>query len=70
MFVLLNDRCRCEDSDDHAERYQMYPRHLIFKFVKFGLPIALLNGIEFHDSKVVYMSDILLNFSLCVFVRS
>ncbi|KAK0232741.1 hypothetical protein IW262DRAFT_1326544 [Armillaria fumosa] len=55
MFVLISDSV--PDRDDPADGlhpgYLACQRNLIFEILSFGLPVALFNGLEFRDSKVL-----------------
>ncbi|KAK0506601.1 hypothetical protein EDD18DRAFT_1124170 [Armillaria luteobubalina] len=55
MFVLISDSV--PDCDDPADGlhpgYLVCQRDLIFEILSFGLPVALFNGLEFRDSKIL-----------------
>ncbi|KAK0207916.1 hypothetical protein DFS33DRAFT_392484 [Desarmillaria ectypa] len=55
MFVLISDSVsNCDDPADSLHPgYVACQRNLIFEILSFGLPVALLNGLEFRDSKIL-----------------
>ncbi|SJK99648.1 uncharacterized protein ARMOST_02956 [Armillaria ostoyae] len=55
MFVLISDSVpdRDDPADDLHSGYIACQRNLIFEILSFGLPVALFNGLEFRDSKIL-----------------
>ncbi|KAK0440823.1 hypothetical protein EV421DRAFT_1960798 [Armillaria borealis] len=55
MFVLISDSVpdRDDPADDLHPGYIACQRNLIFEILSFGLPVALFNGLEFRDSKIL-----------------
>ncbi|KAJ7084759.1 hypothetical protein C8R43DRAFT_1115430 [Mycena crocata] len=52
MFVLANDGGVTSQDSFHAER-TLLQRMFLFQLINGGVPIALLNGAEFRDSKIL-----------------
>ncbi|KAK0444888.1 uncharacterized protein EV420DRAFT_1573248 [Desarmillaria tabescens] len=55
MFVLISDSVPSRDApaDSLHPGYIACQRNFIFEILSFGLPVALLNGLEFRDSKIL-----------------
>ncbi|KAK0440417.1 uncharacterized protein EV420DRAFT_1315927 [Desarmillaria tabescens] len=55
MFVLISDSVPNRDgpADSLHPGYIACQRNFIFEILSFGLPVALLNGLEFRDSKIL-----------------
>lgn len=53
MFVLIADTVKSTPPPDASiDDWVGSQRGLIFDIISFGLPVALMNGLEFRDSKV------------------
>ncbi|KAK0440413.1 uncharacterized protein EV420DRAFT_1133707 [Desarmillaria tabescens] len=55
MFVLISDNVpnRDDPADSLHPGYIACQRNFIFEILSFGLPVALFNGLEFRDSKIL-----------------
>ena len=52
MFVLLNDGSSFSDKGTLAADRMLLQRSLVLTLQRCGMPVVLLNGLEFRDSKV------------------
>lgn len=63
MFVMTNDGGLLDSGVDLAAEYILRQRFFIFRLLQTGMPVTILKGAEFHNSKVRVLRSVILNFN-------